>query len=83
MRPCTWFNIQTGLQKKKKRIFYTIILDSKRSEECIDFTMICLCLCTRFWVEKVLGSLTSRRVSYRKLHVDGAFQRSFFLILLN
>ncbi|KAF0752767.1 Uncharacterized protein FWK35_00008874 [Aphis craccivora] len=60
------------------------ILDSERSDECIDFTMLCcvffffLCLCTQERVEIMLQFKTLGVVSDSKMNLVGAFGRSFF-----
>ncbi|KAF0750935.1 Uncharacterized protein FWK35_00031388, partial [Aphis craccivora] len=53
--------------------------DSERSDECIDFTMLCvfLCLCIRERVELMLQFQTLG-VSDRKMNLVGALGRSFF-----
>ncbi|KAF0771826.1 Uncharacterized protein FWK35_00001119 [Aphis craccivora] len=58
-----------------------VILDSERSDECIDFTMLCvflLCLCTRERVEIMLQFQTLGVVSDSKMNLVGALRRSFF-----
>ncbi|KAF0762849.1 Uncharacterized protein FWK35_00031908 [Aphis craccivora] len=53
-----------------------IILDSERSDECIDFTMLCvfffLFLCTRESVEIMLQFQTLGVVSDSKMNLVGA-----------
>ncbi|KAF0747305.1 Uncharacterized protein FWK35_00022364 [Aphis craccivora] len=60
----------------------TRILDSERSDECIDFTILCVfffvCLCTQERVEIVLQFQTLGVVSYSKMNLGGALGRSFF-----
>ncbi|KAF0755409.1 hypothetical protein FWK35_00017989, partial [Aphis craccivora] len=50
--------------------------DSERSDECIDFTMLCVfflvCLCTRESVEIMLQFQTMGVVSCSKLNLVGA-----------
>jgi len=51
---------------------YNNILDSERSDECIDFTIICVfflfCVLATFWVVKML------RFSNRKVNSVGNFR---------
>ncbi|KAF0744087.1 Uncharacterized protein FWK35_00025880 [Aphis craccivora] len=58
-------------------------MNSERSDECIDFTMLCfffffICLCTRERVEIMLQFQTLKVVSYSKMNLVGALKRSFF-----
>ncbi|KAF0769241.1 Uncharacterized protein FWK35_00004746, partial [Aphis craccivora] len=62
---------------------YTSI-DSERSDECIDFTMLCVffvCLCTRERVEIKLQFQTLGVVSDSKMNLVGALGRSNFPIV--
>ncbi|KAF0714213.1 Uncharacterized protein FWK35_00037994 [Aphis craccivora] len=61
-----------------------VILDSERSDECIDSTILCvfffffLCLCTRERVEIMLQFQTMGVISDSKNNLVGVFGRSFF-----
>ncbi|KAF0701574.1 Uncharacterized protein FWK35_00035614 [Aphis craccivora] len=64
-------------------MFILLILDSERSDECIDFTMLCiffffLCLCTRESVKIMLQFQTMGVVSCSKMNLVGALGSSFF-----
>lgn len=53
---------------------------TKRKMYCFyDDVCVFLCLCTRLWLEKNLGTSTSREVSNFKLDRVDALRRSFFL----
>lgn len=57
---------------------YLYTLDSEQNKE-YDVTILWFFffnLCTRFWVEVVLGFLSSTMVSERKLYIVGVFRRS-------
>ncbi|KAF0750067.1 Uncharacterized protein FWK35_00011251 [Aphis craccivora] len=59
------------------------VVNSERSDECIDFTMLCmffffLCLCTRERVKIMLQFQTLGVVSDSKMNLVGALERSFF-----
>ncbi|KAF0764489.1 Uncharacterized protein FWK35_00016518 [Aphis craccivora] len=60
-----------------------LLLDSERSNDCIDFTMLCVffvCLCTRERVEIMLQFQTLGVVSDSEMNLVGALGRSFFEI---
>ncbi|KAF0762621.1 Uncharacterized protein FWK35_00028169 [Aphis craccivora] len=56
-----------------------MILDSEQSDECINFTMLCVyvCLCTRERVKIMFQFQTLVVVSDSKINLDGALGRSF------
>lgn len=62
---------------KRLKGLIQMILDFERSDECTGLTIICF-----FFVSVstilVIGSLTLRKVSDKKLYVIGAFYRSIF-----
>ncbi|KAF0770973.1 Uncharacterized protein FWK35_00013693 [Aphis craccivora] len=70
---------------KNNKLFnklYELKDHSERSNEGIDFTMLCVfffCLCTRESVEIMLQFKTMGVVSDRKMNLVGALRRSFFV----
>ncbi|KAF0768215.1 Uncharacterized protein FWK35_00014620 [Aphis craccivora] len=89
---CTRESVEITLQFQTMRVvscskmnLVGALGDSERSEECIDFTMLCvfflfffLCLCTRESVEITLQFQTMGVVSCRKMNLVGVLGRSFF-----
>lgn len=57
-----------------------IVIDSEWNEIGLTIMCVFLCLCTRFLLEGILGSLKSQGIFGRKVCVTGTIKNSFFVI---